>query len=245
MAGPRYQFGEFTLETSERRLIRNGGNIVLPPKTYDVLAALVSRAGELVTKRELLDAVWPEAFVEEGILAVHVSTLRKALGEDAIETVPRAGYRFFAQVRAAAAATVTQGRAAEPKAYEQFGRGRFHLLSASMFEIPKAVEAFRTAAELDPQYAPAHAGLALACCAQATYRIAPPGEAYAEARSAALRALALDGRSADAQLALGTVLFFAEWDWVGAERSLAHALELNAHHSEKSTRSSAIRFRRW
>jgi DNA-binding winged helix-turn-helix (wHTH) protein/Flp pilus assembly protein TadD len=228
-----YEFGEFRLEPAERRLTRGGVNaVVLPPKTYDVLVALVQRAGELITKRELLDAVWPDAFVEEGILAVHVSGLRKALGEGAIETVPRAGYRFRTPVLTGNGGPAAAARAAEPGAYEQFGRGRFHLLAASMFEIPKAVAAFRAAAELDPQYAPAHAGLALARCAEACYRLATPAEAYSEARAAALRALALDGMSADAQLALGTVMFFAEWNWSGAERSLARALEIDPHLSE-------------
>jgi DNA-binding winged helix-turn-helix (wHTH) protein/Flp pilus assembly protein TadD len=226
-----YEFGEFRLEPAERRLMRGGDAVALPPKTYEVLLALVRRAGELVTKRELLDAVWPDAFVEEGILAVHVSGLRKALGEDAIETVARAGYRFRTAVRRGNGG-LTAARAAEPGAYEQFGRGRFHLLAASMFEIPKAVAAFRAAAEIDPQYAPAHAGLALARCAEASCRMALPAEAYAEARAAALRALALDGASADAQLALGTVMLFAEWNWSGAERSLGRALELDPHLSE-------------
>ena len=95
MAGhARYEFGEFLLEPSQRRLTRRGEAVALPPKAYDVLLALVKRRGELVTKRELLDAVWPSTFVEEGILAVHVSGLRRALGEGAIETVARSGYRF-------------------------------------------------------------------------------------------------------------------------------------------------------
>jgi len=229
--GERYQFGEFTLEPGERRLTRRGEAVGLAPKTYDVLVALARRAGELVTKRELLEAVWPDAFVEEGILAVHVSGLRKALGDGVIETVPRAGYRLTAAARRNQGGAPA-GRAAEVEAYEQFGRGRFHLLAASMFEIPKAVEAFRAAATLDPEYAAAHAGLALARCAEACYRLAPPAAAYAEARPAALRAVALDSGSADAQLALGTVMLFAEWNWAGAERSLERALELDPHLSE-------------
>ena len=75
---------------------------------------------------------------------------------------------------------------AQPAVYELIGRGRSHLLTASMPEIPKAVAAFRSAIMLDPTYAAAHAGLALACCAQAELRLVTPPEAYAEARSAAL-----------------------------------------------------------
>ena len=76
-----YEFGEFTLDVPERRLTRGAFRVHLAPKTYDVIVALVRRAGHLVTKRELLNRIWPDVFVEEGILTVHVATLRKALGD--------------------------------------------------------------------------------------------------------------------------------------------------------------------
>ncbi len=373
-----YEFGEFRLNARERLLSKKGQAIALAPKAHDVLLALVRSAGRLVTKRELLDLLWPDTFVEEGILAVHVSALRKGLGDDEgerryIETVSRSGYRFAAAVKRLAedesrpaqqsvavlparplrgevfserdlhiglaiadalidrigrsqqivvrptravraygnvpddpaaigrslrvdavmdtgfVATVDRVRvsvhlirsqdgatlwtgtfeeaatevisiadlvaecvaaqlsaasresatprstsrpATHPKVYELFGRGRFHLLSYSMFDVPKAVEAFRAAIELDPTYAPAHAGLALAWCAQAAMRLVPPAQAYNDARVAALHALAMDNSCADGQVALGAVLFFSEWNWAGAERSLKRALELNPNHSE-------------
>jgi len=120
---------------------------------------------------------------------------------------------------------------ARPEVYELFGRGRFFLLSYSMFEATKAAEAFRAATELDSTYAPSHAGLALAHCAQAAMRVAPPAEAYNQARAAALRALAMDNSCADAQVALGAVLCFAEWNWDAAEKSLMRALQVNPNHS--------------
>ena len=98
--------------------------------------------------------------------------------------------------------------------------------------MSKAVEAFRAAIALDSTYAGAYAGLALALCAQAALRARPHLDAYAEAKTAALRALAMDDQCADAQVALGTVLFLSEWDWAGAERSFEHALELNPNHTE-------------
>ena len=373
MAGRElYVFSGFTLDVSDRRLSRDGRAIALAPKAFDLLVALIRNAGRLVTKSELLARVWPDAFVEEGILAVHVSALRKALGEDGrcrIETVPRAGYRFVGELtsqvepdsgrrrwsvavlparpltseilsgrdwptgltfadalidqlgrlgqvvvrptravqdRAGAAeepasigealrvdavvdsafarsggglqvtarlvrsrdgaclwrgdfdetagdllavASSVAGSVADhlglgrppavrrrephpPEAYEQFGRGRSHLLSASMFEVPKAIEAFRAATQLAPTYAAAHAGLALAHCAEAEYRVRPWGEAFADARAAALRALAMDDACADAQVALGAVLFRGDWNWIGAERSFERALRLNPNHTE-------------
>jgi DNA-binding winged helix-turn-helix (wHTH) protein/tetratricopeptide (TPR) repeat protein len=377
MAPEVYKFGEFTLDASERRLSRGNQVVPLEPKAHDVLVALLRSHGHLITKRELLELVWPHSFVEEGILAVHISALRKALGQagrQCIETVPRLGYRFAAPtrrlhngdvsplvkrwsvavlpaqaftreilsgrdrstglaiadalidrlmrfeqiivrptraiqpylnrvedpaaigrslrvdavvdahflgtadrlrvsvhlIRSQDGATLWTGkfdepavdiltladmvaesiadhlapnasgmskgiaapRPADPGVYELVGRGRSYLLSFSMFDIPKSVEAFRAAIELDPTYAPAHAGLALACCSQAALRVTPPADAYQEAKAAALRSLAMDDTCADAQVALGSVLLFSEWNWVGAERSLKRALQLNPNHSE-------------
>jgi DNA-binding winged helix-turn-helix (wHTH) protein len=101
-----YTFGAFTLEIAERRLSNAGLAISLAPKAYDLLVVLVRNAGRLVAKSDLLTQVWPESFVEEGILSVHISALRKALGHEGhqyIETVPRAGYRFIANVTVPAA----------------------------------------------------------------------------------------------------------------------------------------------
>ena len=80
-----FHFDEFTLDVRERRLLRGTEAVRLSPKAYDVLVALVRQRGRLVTKDELLTRLWPRSFVEEGSLNVHVSALRKALGEN-VET---------------------------------------------------------------------------------------------------------------------------------------------------------------
>src|SRR6266498_1869019 len=90
----RYRFGPFELQPDNRRLLKDGATIVLRPRAFDLLAALVERAGHLVTKDELLDQVWPKMVVEEAALHVQVSALRKVLGADAITTVSGRGYQF-------------------------------------------------------------------------------------------------------------------------------------------------------
>ena len=97
------QFGPFLIDVGERILRRDGEPVPLTPKAFDVLAALLEKPGQLITKDELLRKVWPEIFVEESNLAYNIFALRKALGDTAdnsryIETVPKKGYRFKAGV---------------------------------------------------------------------------------------------------------------------------------------------------
>ena len=97
-----YEFGPFRLNPEERLLLRDGAPIALTPKAFDTLLLLVENSGHLLKKEDLLQRVWPDAFVEEANLAQNVSAIRKALngkagGEQYIETVPKVGYRFTAQ----------------------------------------------------------------------------------------------------------------------------------------------------
>src|SRR5438105_2921761 len=89
-----HRFGPFVLDVQNRRLFRRDEELALRPRAFDVLVVLVERAGQLVTKNDLLDAVWQELAVEENNLQVQVSALRKALGPGWIVTVPGRGYRF-------------------------------------------------------------------------------------------------------------------------------------------------------
>jgi TolB-like protein/DNA-binding winged helix-turn-helix (wHTH) protein/Flp pilus assembly protein TadD len=99
-----YRFDEFTLDPPKRAFARNGTPVTISPKAFEVLTYLVANPGRVVTKEELLSAVWPDSFVEESNLAQHISWLRKALGDRAncIVTVPGRGYQFTAAVRAEA-----------------------------------------------------------------------------------------------------------------------------------------------
>ncbi len=99
----RYRFGPYTLEPDERRLLGRGASpIELTAKAFDLLLLLVGKAEQLVTKEEILDAVWQEVSIAESNVTTTISMIRKALQEDSehryIETVPKKGYRFVAPV---------------------------------------------------------------------------------------------------------------------------------------------------
>lgn len=99
-----YEFGPFRVDAEERLLARDGTAIPLTPKAFDLLVVLLAQPGHLLTKEELMQALWPDAIVEETNLAWNISHVRKALGdgengERYIETVPRRGYRFVGEVR--------------------------------------------------------------------------------------------------------------------------------------------------
>jgi len=163
--------------------------------------------GRYQSARELLTDLWP---------------LKRRLDTDA-------GRSAVTPAGADDALITDAPRASE--ASELVARGWAHLRSGSFFEVSDAVSAFQAATVIDPTSAAAYAGLALAKVAQATDRRMLV-EAYGEAKTAALRALALDDQSADAQVALGQVMFMAEWDWIAAERSFQRALAINPNHAE-------------
>jgi DNA-binding winged helix-turn-helix (wHTH) protein/TolB-like protein len=99
-----WEFGPFRYDPAQRLLFRDGALVPLVPKAVETLHALLERRGRIVEKAELMKLVWPDATVEEIGLARNVSTLRKALGDETdanlyIETIPRRGYRFIAEVR--------------------------------------------------------------------------------------------------------------------------------------------------
>lgn len=98
------RFDDFEIDLGERTLWRDGSLVVLPPKVMETLCLLVENHGRLLTKDQLIDRLWPETFVEERNLTQNIFRIRKALGDGSegrkyIETLPRRGYRFVADVR--------------------------------------------------------------------------------------------------------------------------------------------------
>src|SRR4051794_10462899 len=101
VAEEQFRFGEFELDAGRRRLSRDGVDLTPNPKAFDLLVELIRSSGTVVSKDDLLERVWPGQFVEENNLSVHVSALRKLLGDGKgagkfIATVPGKGYSFVA-----------------------------------------------------------------------------------------------------------------------------------------------------
>src|SRR6185436_12688118 len=100
-----YEFGPFRLDSERLTLWRDGELVPLTPKVAETLLIMIQQNGKLVERKALMNAIWPDTFVEDGNLNFNVSMLRKALGTDEageqyIQTIPRHGYRFVADVRA-------------------------------------------------------------------------------------------------------------------------------------------------
>jgi non-specific serine/threonine protein kinase len=103
LAAQSFSFADFELNGAKRLLLKQGETVSLNSKTFDLLAVLLENHGQILSKEELLDKVWENQFVEENNLTVHVSALRKALGETKddhrfIVTIPGRGYSFVAKV---------------------------------------------------------------------------------------------------------------------------------------------------
>ncbi|MEM8931969.1 MAG: transcriptional regulator, partial [Acidobacteriota bacterium] len=103
-------FGDFQIDVRNQLLLRQGEPVSLTPKAFETLFALVRSAGNVLSKEDLLERVWPDSFVSEATLSQNIYLLRKVLGQRAgrpwIKTLPRRGYRFEGDVEVV---TVDQG----------------------------------------------------------------------------------------------------------------------------------------
>jgi DNA-binding winged helix-turn-helix (wHTH) protein len=129
----RYRFSEFTLSPRRRLLLREGREVPLIPRYFDLLVLLVERRHEAVHRRDIFDRVWTDVIVSDSALSQAVRTLRRTLGDDSreprfIRTVARHGYRF---VYAEVVDEEDDGVWPEPPAVSQ----------PQALEAPRAVEA--------------------------------------------------------------------------------------------------------
>ena len=96
---PRYRFNEFTLSPRRRVLVRNGHEVPLIPRYFDLLVFLIERRSEAVHRREIFERIWSDVIVSDSALSQAVRTIRRVLGDDSreprfVRTVSRHGYQF-------------------------------------------------------------------------------------------------------------------------------------------------------
>ena len=180
-----YRFGPFRLDAVGFRLLRDDTPIPLSPKALDLLLLLVSRPAALVSKDDILQALWSDVTVTDNALTQVVSDLRQALGDKSasptyIQTVARRGYRFVSPVEvipardtspqlwnvlslpetSAVAARIGVQETSSVEAYRVFTDGRLKLEALDPAQVPSAMVDFNRAISLDPRYTLAYVGRA-------------------------------------------------------------------------------------
>jgi DNA-binding winged helix-turn-helix (wHTH) protein len=151
-----YHFSQFFLYPSERQLYHDDQVVQIPPKTFDALVFLVARAEHLVRKEDLMDALWPGTFVSEANLTNIVVELRKLLGQEAIRTVSKHGYRF--------ALPVESEPGFKEAAYRAFIRAKELSSKPSVESMLRARDLLWLSIAEDPAFAPSWAWLGRCCC---------------------------------------------------------------------------------
>jgi serine/threonine protein kinase len=161
--------------------------------------------------------LWADSFERDlsGILTLQTELANKVAGALALKLLP------------AEQEQLTNARSVNPEAYEAYLKGSFHWKKLIPAELDIAQRYFEMALEKDPAYAPAYEGLAWVWSTRQQVGAISPREAGPKAKAAALQAIALDDRSAEAHEALAMVKTWTDWDWASAEREWRKALELN------------------
>ncbi len=232
-----YAFGSFTFDPQVLSLYCHGVALPIKPKTASLLAFFLQHPGELVTKAELMDALWPDADVTEANLTQHVFLMRQIFSahsphETFVVTQAAHGYRFVAPV---------QPIGKEPwrrSGWREYSRGRFYADQRTDASLELGLQYFQRAFAIDARNADALSGIAFCHVLRAEYLLAAP-DVLEFGRAAAQKALELDPDHAEAHLAMGDVHVFRDWDPVRAQQSYERALWRNPS-------SSRVRyFRAW
>src|SRR5688572_30437147 len=137
-----YKFKNFHLDSGEKALLKDGKDVSITPKAFQLLRILVENHGEVVKKDELISRIWENSFVEEGNLAFTARLLRKVLDDDAkhptfVETVPRKGYRFIADVSTCSVPSTIRSESGIPT--KGWRHSRYSFLSVALFILIVAV----------------------------------------------------------------------------------------------------------
>ena len=207
--GARFVFGSFELDPARRRLVASGEPVAISDRQIDVLLLLVARAGQIISKDDLLQAGWKDVAVGDNSLEQVISSLRRMLGPRHIETVARRGYRFGAEVERRAARETDAALEALLAPHRSFIEGRAALETLERGQVAHARDVFERAVQSAPEHASAHVGLANACVMQFEMTRADPAPdtaALALAAGHAREACRLDPGLAEAWATLGFAL---------------------------------------
>jgi tetratricopeptide (TPR) repeat protein len=129
-------------------------------------------------------------------------------------------------------ARLASARPVNPEAYEVYLKGVFHWQKLTPSDLDTALCYFELTLEKDPEYAPAHVGVARAWAGRRQMGFVPANEATPREREAVLKALELDESLAEAHHALAIHKTWGEWDWPSAQRAFERAIELNSNYAE-------------
>ena len=245
-AGIKLRFGPFEVDLENKELRKHGIRIKLQRKPFQILEFLLQRQGQLTSRADLAQLLWPGMHVSfDRSLNTAVNALRRALGDASrnarfIETRTGLGYVFLAAVeevggvRGARAETGMQlvhsnAAGAGAEIPQDCLKGRYFCHKLTEEDLHRGVAHFNAALAHDPNCAFAYAGLADAHCLSALLNMAPPGEIYPRAKEMALKALHARQDLGDAHASLATVKRLFEWDWAGAEAEYLTALVLSSN----------------
>jgi Transcriptional regulatory protein, C terminal len=172
------------------------------------------------------DHIWgKETYIDfDRAINKAVNRLRQLLGDDVahprfIETLPKHGYRFVADV---VDSSSRQPSAADAR--ENFLKARYFWNKRTPIDLQRSIEYFRRTIERPPDFALAWTGLADAYVMIGIFGLQQPREVFVPAKTAAQRALALDGALAEAHAVLADIQKCYDWNWVGAEQSCRRPL---------------------
>ncbi len=222
-----FRFGAWRVDPARGVLTGDAGEETrLEPKLMDLLVLFAGAGGRVLSKDEIVEAVWDGRAIGDDTLAAAVSRLRRALGETAdrryIETSPKRGYRAVIVDEAPAPARAAAAGPAEAEALVE--QGRRALATPLPSSLAQARLYFEEAVRKAPGYAPAHQGLADALIVR---HFAGGEPALAAAKAAAHAAVGLDEGSAGAWSTLGMALLLADRDFAAADAALQRAIALD------------------
>jgi Flp pilus assembly protein TadD len=229
----RIEIPPFSLDAEKLVLYRDGQIERIPPKTIEVLAALLERRGEIVTKGELLSRVWGDVVVEESNLTVHVSLLRRTLGDAApIETIPKRGYRV------PLARPGSEGASAASR--EATLRGRYFWNKLTRFSLERAAKSFEAALTADAANGDARSGFADTFLMQGLFGFDSDRSAFTRAREHAEAAVAVSPTSWESRISLAFASLFDRWDFATADAALVDARRLAPDSSAPRTGAALL-----